>query len=774
MQSKTDLTSFSPAAHLRRFAKANNRWFSAAACAGAGFVMARVFLFDSVSPFGVALVSALGGLGAIGAALGAIAGYLLLADVAVSIRYIVAIMLALAAKWLFLGRNGEKWGGAGAVGVCFICLGISWAAALTLGQTTTYDVLTGIAELLLGCGAAYFFSRCFFVFENGVAGAGKAELSCVAIAGCISIMALSSITLREMNVGRILGVLLILICARLAKEAGGAVAGVSVGAAVALVTGDFSYVVGTYAFGGLVAGLLSQVSKPAGAGAFIFINTGAALLTMNFTGANAAIYEVFVASALFILIPQSWLVRFSPIGFSTGVWETNTQAALRERLEDYSGALEEIGATTREVSKKLSKLEGLDVGSVVERVAERVCAGCGMKTSCWQLRHTVTVSAMSDAITMLRKDGAISKENMPRHFLQVCCRLDELVGELCVQFNAYTAREGVARKVGKVRAVLTEQFDGMAMMLNEIAGELCAGRPLEKEKAERVQEYFSRLNLSINRLCCVTDRYRRINIELVIPSYQVARLSKTKITLDLCALLEADFDLPQITVREKYTAITFCEKAAYSIELGAYQLSSGKNRLCGDAYDFIRNKGGCAHFVLSDGMGAGGVAAVDSAMACGLLVKLVNVGVSYDAALKMVNSALLIKSGDETLATIDVCALDLFTGKASFYKAGAAPTFIVKDGKAGYIESTSLPAGILHGVAFEKNSVTLHEGDIVVMVSDGVTTTGVDWVKSELGGLKSADMQRLCEKLAVTAKIRRTDGRDDDITVLAAALRKSG
>jgi len=395
-----------------------------------------------------------------------------------------------------------------------------------------------------------------------------------------------------------------------------------------------------------------------------------------------------------------------------------------------------------------------------------------MKTSCWQLRNQITVKAMNDVIAMLRRDGVISREKMPRHFLQNCCRLDALVGELCAQFNAHTAKEGVQRKVGKVRAVLTDQFEGMAMMLSEVAGELCAARPFEKDKTQLLKDYFARLGLVPLRITCTIDRYQRMNIELVIPNYQVPRISKTKVTLDLCALLEADFDLPETVAREKTTTLTFCEKATFSVELGAYQLSGGKNRICGDAYDFIRNKGGCAHFVLSDGMGSGGSAAVDSTMACGLLIKLVSVGVSYDAALKMVNSALLIKSGEETLATIDVCALDLFTGKANFYKAGAAPTFIIKGGKAGYVESASLPVGILHGVSFEKSSVTLHEGDIVVMVSDGVTSTGADWVKSELGGLKNADMQLLCEKLAVTAKMRRNDGREDDITVIAAALRK--
>ncbi|MDQ9826338.1 SpoIIE family protein phosphatase, partial [Acinetobacter sp. 163] len=80
------------------------------------------------------------------------------------------------------------------------------------------------------------------------------------------------------------------------------------------------------------------------------------------------------------------------------------------------------------------------------------------------------------------------------------------------------------------------------------------------------------------------------------------------------------------------------------------------------------------------------------------------------------NSALLVKSGEESLSTIDITAIDLYTGQAHFYKAGAAPTFVRRGNRAGMVESTSLPVGILTAVEFEKSSIKLSDGDLVVMV----------------------------------------------------------
>ncbi|MCL2857005.1 MAG: SpoIIE family protein phosphatase [Oscillospiraceae bacterium] len=774
MRRGTDLALVSPSV-VRQFVGSYGHWLLLLGAGAAGLVMSRAVLFGGVAPFGVALVAAAGGRSSLGAALGAMAGYLLFGQGVVwGSQYLAAIVLVIAFKWLFSGRIGDTNVHLAAAGSCLLGLGISGIAMLALSGATAFDSIRTLSEVFLGCGAAYFLSRARYTVASGLIGAGKAEQSCVVIAGCVALMAFSSINIGVLSAGRVLAVVMVLLSARVAREAGGAVAGVAAGVSIALAGGDYTYVIAAYAFGGLSAGLLGQFGKLAAASAFIVVNTGTALLTLEFVGANLAIFEAFVASAIFVAIPQGALARFAPRGLSSPGGEAQIQGSLRERLEDYSAALEDIGSTTREVSRRLSKLEGPGPEVIIERTAGRVCVGCGMKTSCWQLRHSLTMEALTDATSLLRGQGAIPRESIPLHLLQTCCRLDELLGELAVQFSAYTAREGAARKVGKVRSVLTDQFDGMAMMLGEVAAELSAASPFEQEKTERVSQYFTGQGLTVQRLSCMIDGSGRISIELVIPGYQVARISRTKMTLDLCALLETDFDLPALTPREKSTTLLFSEKATFSVELGAYQLPSGKNRLCGDAYDFIRNKSGRAHFILSDGMGSGGAAAVDSAMACDLLIKLVGVGVGYDAALKMVNSALLVKSGDESLATIDVCSVDLFTGRASFYKAGAAPTFIIKSGKAGCLESTSLPAGILHGVSFEKSSVTLHEGDIVVMVSDGVTNTGADWIKAELGGLRSVDMQRLCEKLATTAKMRRHDGHDDDITVLAAALRRGG
>ena len=129
---------------------------------------------------------------------------------------------------------------------------------------------------------------------------------------------------------------------------------------------------------------------------------------------------------------------------------------------------------------------------------------------------------------------------------------------------------------------------------------------------------------------------------------------------------------------------------------------------------------------------------------------------------------------EESLATVDGVRIDLYTGRMELYKAGAAPTVAVREGRAVEIDSTSLPAGILSGVSFERSDLTLGLGDMVILLSDGATTQGSGWIAKMAVEEKPRDLNDFCRKIAATARLRRDDGREDDITVLCCRLVNNG
>lgn len=113
--------------------------------------------------------------------------------------------------------------------------------------------------------------------------------------------------------------------------------------------------------------------------------------------------------------------------------------------------------------------------------------------------------------------------------------------------------------------------------------------------------------------------------------------------------------------------ITVIEKPNFKMSFGFAQYCA-EGKLCGDTIKTINDTRGHMIFIISDGMGKGGRAALDGAMGAGLLSKLLSAGFGFDSSLKVVNSALLVKSSEESLATLDCACVDLLPENVNFLR----------------------------------------------------------------------------------------------------------
>ena len=217
------------------------------------------------------------------------------------------------------------------------------------------------------------------------------------------------------------------------------------------------------------------------------------------------------------------------------------------------------------------------------------------------------------------------------------------------------------------------------------------------------------------------------------------------------------------------TAVDSEASPRYGVEQGLTRLCCDGETLCGDTATVQREEG-YVLAVLSDGMGSGGRAAVDSAMAAGIAARLWAAGFAPAAVLQTVNAALLTKSREESLATLDVVTVNTRTGRLDSYKAGAAATLLKSRGRVSRIDRPGLPLGILPPEEFEHSHDTLSDGDILLMVSDGALAGGLAAVE-ELLQAYPADGTMQALSAAVCAAAREAQGdRGDDITAVAMRI----
>lgn len=742
---------------------------------GLGILASRGTVFGGYSPFGVALAASAPFPNLIAVTAGTIVGSLLPGAVNEGIRYLAAILATAAIRWTLNDLKKLNQSQLYAPIVAFVPIFATGLAMSTASLITSTTIVSNLTEALLAAGAAYFFTQTIKTLSGskGIATLNQQELACVALTGCIGILAFSNVMIGYVSVGRILAVLAVLFCAQYGGVGGGSISGIATGIIFSLSSASLSYIAGAYAFGGLIAGLFSPLGRIAVAAAFILSNGIVALQTGNTATVVAGAYEVMAATLIFMLIPKSATQGLAQI-FTTPADKPSADGMRRSvimRLDFASKTLSDVSGCVDEVSKKLKKISVSDLNQVYQKTATSVCGRCGLKALCWQQEYSNTMNAFNDLTQTLKTKHKITREDFPRQFLERCKKVPEVAGAVNQYYIGYETNAAADRRISEVRDVVYDQFCGMSEILEDMAQELELYEKYDFSLGEQLCAMLRSSGVLPIDVSCRVDRYNRLSVEIEAAKEEAASLFKKDLLRQIDRVCGRKMDAPCISTAPDRCRIQMSERPAYETKLAVAQHVCNNGSLCGDYCSYFNDGMGRMVMIISDGMGSGGRAAVDGAMAAGILAKLAKAGISFDCALRIVNSALLVKSGDESLATLDVARVDLFSGKVEFFKAGAAVSYVVRKGKLHRVDLSSLPAGILTEISFAKESYQLETGDRLLMISDGVLAEGDAWLEGELLTWEDQGEEEFAQKIVEMARERRKDGHDDDITVLAAKIK---
>lgn len=191
-------------------------------------------------------------------------------------------------------------------------------------------------------------------------------------------------------------------------------------------------------------------------------------------------------------------------------------------------------------------------------------------------------------------------------------------------------------------------------------------------------------------------------------------------------------------------------------------------KLCGDQVKQI-SVGITDYFLLCDGMGSGEAAHAEAAMTIRLLEQFLKAGIDPAPALKTLNTAMQLRCDENgAFPAVDLLALRKDTGQVSLYKYGAAASYVKHRGSVTRYVSRSLPVGLQETEALpEIRTLTLYDGDIAVLVSDGILQEGDEWLQNLMAGF-SGDVHALVSRI-----LRESEGHGgsaDDCAVIAAQV----
>lgn len=738
-----------------------------------GILVSRGSLLGTLAPFGASYAAAVPKKYLFSSLVGTAFGYIMLKPTD-SFRYIAVIVAIGALRWLMSDIEKVSRSRLFAPLAAFLPTLATGIALLFASTSTLSSFADCFIEAVLSGAAAYFISVSVELADEkrGISAYTRQETACLVMTGCVLILAFGSITFENISLGRIIAITAVLLCARYGGVNGGAVCGIATGAVFSIASRAQGFVCGGFAFGGLMAGMFAPVGKLGCAIAFLISNGIMSLAFGGNTQLAAVLIESLVGSVVFMILPKEVGNIISPV-FSN---EKNSSLGetLRKnivmRLDFASKAIYNVRNDVNSVSDKLRDLYSPSFSVVCENVEKEVCNNCGLKTYCYEHKQGVTRDDFFRLEELLEAQGIISENDVEDAFVKNCCKKGEIARSMNLNYREYLSALEAQRRVSDVRGVVAGQFSGVSDILSDLSDEFRNTMRCDTDSSERIISALSALGaIPVECICLVSDG-GRMSVELELSSKGDSKLSKGTIMREVSKCCGRRFDLPTVTCEGDRIRAALCEMPVYDVEIGSDQHIANNGRLCGDCLDYFNDGFGKTYALVCDGMGTGGRAAVDGNMAVSVMGRLLRSGLSADSSLQIVNSALMVKSEDESLSTLDLTGVDLYTGKVTLKKAGAPATFVRKNGRVMVREMPSLPVGILNGVKFSSDTVNLSSGDMVVMVSDGVITGDEKWLEKLIRSWNEGSTQELARAVVDEAIKRRGDSPDDDITALAIRI----
>ena len=732
------------------------------------FLLGASTLLRTLSPFSIAFLASTTPNNIIPALLGSICGIFLFQNEHTVYHIVAAFLIALIRFVLerILTKRFSLWI------KCLLCAGISGLCLsfyAIFGRLTTLTITLLLIELILS-------TSCIPLFSMALQGISRFEnryelLNLEKIGLCLLLVTLlcgcASIKLFGLNIGVMLCAVTILTLAARSGVAGGSIAGILCGAALCLCDSSLA----DFAVFLAIASFLCGMFQHAGRFVQLLSFLACSVFSLFLMGASGTItllvISLFIGCAVYLLIPERILLRT----MIRQQDELSGDTVFRTRIRFLSNALYTMQEEFIEISDKFDQIDVNNITTVYESASNEICKSCPHCLSCWDARFSETLDAFHPLTQTLRHDGCVTPQTLPRYLKECCRQSDKLCAAINTRYRTFRFKEGKSRALKETRQLMTDGLDTISALLAQMETGISSIAHIDTIKTQKLATTFSEEGINTETVCVFEDHFGRFCAEVYLEQsfeYQVEELAM--IASDA---LDLSFDPPQICTAGSLTRLLFLEEAPFSISFEARQIACGESRICGDSVASFTDDSGNNCFLLSDGMGNGQRAAIDSLMTCSLLQKLLRAGFGTAASLRLLNSALRTKSSDESLATVDLLTVNPTNGQAQFFKAGAAVSLLYRGKRIREIKGTALPLGILQDTDVKPYTQRLTDGDILILLSDGVTDAfPIEAMCPLLNRYEKNDVKEIAFALcsAVSTELHTPC---DDITILVVKIEKN-
>lgn len=600
---------------------------------------------------------------------------------------------------------------------------ILWAVSLPFDYMVTGEDNILLLSLLEGiitlCGV--------LVFEQGFAGlrVGTSRMFATneRFIGIFAMMAVAlfgcPVVTSPVNLLFIVSAYLVLYAGYRFESSVGIAAGSIAGLCLAILTDHVEWLMVMILLSGMLV-VLKELGKPG-----ILLGFFAGYLLLGFLYDRSLMNQELLLSALvvavvFVLTPAAALKRTPQYrdGKTGYTQDILIQEVTRGRIEDF-------GQAFIAMERMLSFHEDEREITIPNGLSNMYLSGDGISL-------LNAVESQSNRLSELRR-------NFVRQLGQV--------GEIITSFQSDLTE----------RSVRAEYFEGRVSESLYHMGVIVTKAILVKDKYERNEVYIS----------CLTEKDQLVTGKML--AGRIGRLLSKRM---ICVNRSEDM----VTGRE--SRFSFVEEGRFRLTTGVVQKNRQGENLCGDNFSITKVDVQKAVLMLSDGMGSGESAYLKSEQVVELLEQLLSAGFTRELAIELLNSFISFLADGSISSTLDMAMIDLYTGMADFIKLGASTTFIKRKDRVECIRSTSLPVGVLEQVEFDTCARRLYDGDMIIMVSDGVLDSIIfenkeTYMADLITSVTTNNVQAMAERLMEDMEKMQRGCMRDDSTILVTGVWES-
>ncbi len=393
-----------------------------------------------------------------------------------------------------------------------------------------------------------------------------------------------------------------------------------------------------------------------------------------------------------------------------------------EKLQTYAKSFNGLSQIFSQMERFKNNFEPEEMGKMQQEIAGKICMSCSQCAICWQEESSPMYELFYRMFHSIEKRGS-AEEEVHQELSGYCPYSDSIIEEAVGVFEKAKLNLSWYNRLLENRGVIAEQLDAMAYIMEDCAREY-------KDISGKEGRLLGAVKYRVKERGIVAKEmhlYERHNGKMSLQMRAVSKWGSCVPVKELAKAVSQGLRRDMVPGRYVRTMVgkdeaflTFEEDTLFHTLQGVARLTKDNAQVSGDSFSFLELEGGECVLALSDGMGSGIRACKESEMVIELIEKFLEAGFKKETAIRMMNSAMVIQGEEGIFSTVDMAAMDLYTGMCEFYKIGAAATFIKRGGAVECISSGSLPAGMFHQLEIDRASRQLQDGDFVVQVTDGV------------------------------------------------------